>query len=135
MSSQAFHPTAHSIAGYLRSYELKPEGKYTNIRGFIELVRPLIHQQLIDELLNLGSIKFNLALKVKLIKSKTYGGEEYTDPEFRHKQETLLDANELKGVLDGVGPKLAEALERYTNKGSKWVVDEVDTLWLDIASY
>ena len=56
MSNLAFHPTAHAIANYLRSYELKPEGKYTDIRGFLELVRPQIH--------------LNLALKVKLIKSK-----------------------------------------------------------------
>ena len=135
MSSQAFHSAEHSMRGYLKSVILKPEGNYTDIRGFLELVRPQIHQQLIDELLNLGSVKFNLALKVKLIKSKPDGGEEYMDPVFHYKQETLLDSSEVKDVLDGEGPKLTESLERYTNKGSGWVVDEVDTLWLDVANY
>ena len=111
------------IGNYLRSYELKPEGKYTNIKVFFELVRHQIQQKLIDELLYLGSIKLNLALKVKLIKSKANGGEEYTDPVFRHKQETLIDASELEGVLDGVGSKFTLSIEHYTNKRSGRVVD------------
>ena len=102
MSSQAFHSAKHAVKGYLKSFTLKPEGNYTDIRGFLELVRPKIHQQLIGELLDLGSIKFNLALNVKLIKNKTDGSEKVTYPIFRLKHEALLDQSDITTALDRV---------------------------------
>ena len=46
MSSLVFHPTKHAI---LRTCEMKPDGKYTVPKVFLELFRPQIHQLLIEE--------------------------------------------------------------------------------------
>ena len=68
-------------------------------------------------------------------KDRSDGGEEYTDPIIRHKQETILQAAEINEVLDNVFPHILETLEKWTQRGSGWVVDHVSTLWLDIARY
>ena len=63
------------------------------------------------------------------------GTEEFTDPVLRHKQKALLQASEIKGALDEAIPHLLELLEKWTQRGSGWTVDRVQTLWLDIARY
>ena len=50
MSNQIFHSRKNAMRGYLRSFILNPQENYTDIRGFLEVVRPQIHQQLTDEL-------------------------------------------------------------------------------------
>ena len=100
-------------------------------RAFLKEVRPLIKKKLIEELLDLDGVKFQLALKVKLKKESPDGTEEFTDPVLRHKQE----ASEIKEALDKAIPHLLELLEKWTQRGSGWVVDRVQTLWLDIARY
>ena len=53
----------------------------------------------------------------------------------RHKQEALLPASETSEDLNKAIPHLLELLEKWTQRGSGWVVDRVQTLWLDIARY
>ena len=63
------------------------------------------------------------------------GSEVYTDPVLRHKQEALLQASEIKEALDEAISHLLGLLEKWTQRGSGWTVDRVQTLWLDIAKY
>ena len=53
----------------------------------------------------------------------------------RHKEEALLQAGEVNEDLNKAIPHLLELLEKWTQRGSRWVVDKVQTLWLDIARY
>ena len=87
------------------------------------------------KILALNGIKFQLALKVQLRKDNPDGSEEYTDPVLRHKQEALLQGNEIKGALDEDISHVLELLEKWTHRGSGWTVDRVQTLWLDITRY
>ena len=80
-------------------------------------------------------MKFQLALKVDLVKVNPDGSEEYTDPILRHKQEAVLQKSEIKAALQQAFPRLLETLEKWTQKGSGWAVVQVHTLWLDIARY
>ena len=114
-----------------------PQGHSHGIdpRAFLKEVRPQIKKKLIKELLDLGGIKFQLALKVQLQKESPDGTEEFTDPVLHHKQEALLQASEIKEALDKAIPHLLELLEKWTQRGSGWVVDRVQTLWLDIIRY
>ena len=82
-----------------------------------------------------GGLKFQLALKVDLQKANPDGGEEYTDPVLRHKQEAILQKGDIKAALHQAFPRVQEILEKWTQRGSGWVVDQVHTLWLDIARY
>ena len=58
----------------------------------------------------------------------------------RHKLEAILQKSEIKGGGGGGGlnqafPRIQETLEKWTQRGSGWVVDQVEVLWLDIARY
>ena len=59
----------------------------------------------------------------------------YSEPIFRHKQEVLLQVNEIEESLDIAFPKILEQLESYMAEGSNWNFDRVQLLWLDIAKY
>ena len=90
-----------------------------------------------EEIKALNGIKFQLALKVQLLKDNPGGSEEYTDPVMRHKQEAILQNREIEGGggLSQTFPTIQETLEKWTQRGSGWVVDRVEVLWLDIARY
>ena len=104
-------------------------------RAFLDDARPQIRKKLTEEVVALKGAKFQLALKVSLRKDRPDGAEEYTDPVLRHKQETLLRASEINEALDKAFPHILELLEKWTQRGSGWAVDRVETLWLDIARY
>ena len=53
----------------------------------------------------------------------------------RHKQEAILQKSEINGALDKTIPYILEVLEKWRQRGTGWVVDRVETLWLDIAWY
>ena len=94
-----------------------------------------IHDKLKEEILALNGVKFQLACKVQLRKDNLDGSEEYIDPVLRHKQEVFLQASEINEDLNRAIPYLLELLEKWTQRGSGWVVDKVQTLWVDIARY
>ena len=79
-----------------------PEGHTLgpDARPFLEVMRQQIEGKLQAELRALKSVKFQLALKIQLRKSKIDGSVEYTDPLLRHKQETLLQESEISEALD-----------------------------------
>lgn len=104
-------------------------------QAFLEGVRAKIHQKLVEEIAELKGVKFQLALKVQLRKENPEGSEELTNPVLRHKQEAILKAYEIDKALDQALPHIQEILEKWTQRGSWWVVDRVETLWLDIARY
>ena len=136
-----FRRTPWTIGNFLRGWQMNvPQGQplRADPLTFLEGVRPQIRQKLTEEILAIKGVKFQLALKVQLRKDRPDGGEEYTDPVIRHKQETLLQATgtvEINEVLDKTFPHILETLEKWTQRGSGWVVDHISTLWLDIARY
>ena len=97
--------------------------------------RPQIRAKLKEEIKALNEVKFQLALKVQLRKDNPDGSEEYVSPVMRHKQLTALQNSEIDGALNQAFPAIQETLEKWTQRGSGWVVDQVETLWLDIARY
>ena len=136
-----FRRTQWAIGDFLRGWQMDvPQGHPLGADPltFLEVVRPQIRQKLTEEILAIKGVKFQLALKIQFRKDRPDGGEEYTDPVIRHKQETLLQAvgtAEINEVLDKAFPHILETLEKWTQRGSGWVVDHVSTLWLDIARY
>ena len=70
-----------------------------------------------------------------LEKANPDGIEEYTDPVLRHKQEAILQKGDIKAALHQAFPRVQETFEKWTQRGSGWVVDQIHTLCLDIARY
>ena len=91
-----------------------PEGHPSgvDVRAFLQEVEPQIHDKLEEEILALNGIKFQ-----------------------RHKQEVLLQASRINEDLNKAIPHFLGLLEKWTQRGSGWLVDRVQTLWLDIARY
>ena len=104
-------------------------------REFLEGVHPSIREKLTEEILTLDGVKIQLALKMSLHKQGPDETKEFTDPVFRHKQKAHLQASEIKEALDEAILHLLELLENWTQRWSGWMVDRVQTLWLDIARY
>ena len=96
---------------------------------------PRYAKKLTEEVAALKGVKFQLALKISLRKDRPDGAEEYLDPVLRHRQEALMRAGEINEALDKALPRVLELLEKWTQRGSGWAVDRVETLWLDIARY
>ena len=135
----AFRQTPWALGNFLRGWQMDvprghPQG--ADPRAFLESVESQIQKKLEEELRALGGgLKFQLALKVDLVKVNPDGSEEYTDPVLRHKQVVVLQKSEIKAALQQAFPRVQETLEKWTQRGSGWAVDRVHTLWLDIARY
>ena len=128
---QVFYRTPWVIGNFLRCWQIDiseghPSG--VDVRAFLQEMRPQMHKKLTEEILALNGIKFQLALKVQLQKENPDGTEEFIDPVLLHKQKELLQASEIKEALDEAIPHLLELLEKWTQRGSGWVVDRVQTL-------
>ena len=84
-------------------------------KAFLEGVYPQIHQKLVEEVLALNGIKFQLAFKIQLRKDNPDGSEEYTDLVLRHKQEAILQIDEIERALNEAIPHILELLENYSS--------------------
>ena len=102
--------------------------------GFPRGVRPQIRAKLEKEIKVRNSVKFQLTLMVHLRKDNQDGSEEYTAPVLRHKQ-AIMQNSEIEEALNRALPSIQEILEKWTQRGSSWVVDRVETIWLAIARY
>ena len=133
-----FRQTRWTIGAYLRRWQMDvPQGHPNGAdpRAFLEGVGLQIQAKLEEEIEALNGVKFQLALKAQLRKDNPDGGKEYVSPVMRHKQEAALQNSEIDGALNQALPAIQETLEKWTQRGSGWVVDWVETLWLDIARY
>ena len=133
-----FRKTPWAIGKFLRGWQMNvPQGHPLGAdpKAFLDDVRPQIRKKLTEEVVALKGVKFQLALKISLRKDRPDGAEEYLDPVLRHKQEALMRAGEINEALDKALPRVLELLEKWTQRGSGWAVDRVETLWLDIARY
>ena len=93
---------------------------------FLKNIRPKIVTKLKNELGNLKNLKFQLALKVLMVKhiinKQSKGGEkEYSEPVFRHKQEELFNESGIDNAIDKAYEVLNERIEGYMSAGSGWV--------------
>ena len=95
---------------------MNPPNHFKDPSLFLDIVQEYIYKKLVEELAELKSIKYQLALKVNLQKKGPDGKVEFTDPEFRSKTEPILSATEID--LDEVVGYTLENLERWTQQGS-----------------
>ncbi|GFR91192.1 zinc finger protein-Y2 [Elysia marginata] len=111
----------------LQPFEIDP-------RVLFNEANPQICKKLKEELKTLGSLKFQLALKIEFTK---YDGDErvFVDATFRHEQEPLLHPSEIEAALSRASGKILETIEKWIAGGSGWEIVSLMTLWLNIARY
>ncbi|GFR66063.1 hypothetical protein ElyMa_005547700 [Elysia marginata] len=147
-----FWQTPWTIGNFLRGWQMDvPRGEIhmgfievlepfqTDTQVFLEVAKPQICKKLKEELKDLGSLKFQLALKV-LLKMPIEKEDKIpriilTDPIIRHEQEPLLHPSEIGAALSRAFGKIFETLDNWTKGGSGWIVVRVQSLWLNIARY
>ena len=79
------------------------------------------------------NITFHLRYKVRLVKVDIEGEEERVVQHFNSGNRRLLDMEEFDEVYGGHMDKLNDELENYTGEGSEWVLDEISSIYLNIA--
>ena len=127
-----FKKTPWVIGNFLRGWVMRvPKSHRLETLSpieFLNAVRPQIKAKLEEELKALKGLKFQLALRVELSKRQPDDTIEYIDATLRHNQVALLQANEIDENLNKAFPKIQEHFEKWTNQGSGWVLERVDTL-------
>jgi hypothetical protein len=119
----------HAIRGFLKGYQMQIEDSDDPIRS-LEEATPKIIEIINRELQELGSVKFSLALRIKMSKDS----DTYATPTFFSKKVIVLNDND-EIILDDIFAAMIESIETFTNEGSGWEVETVETLWLNIAKY
>ena len=130
-----FKPSEYTIRGYLRNWEMNPPEGHVDLINFFHLGRPKIRHKLKEELKDLTNIKAQLAIKIQLRKEKQDGSEDLVNPILRSTQMVITKPSEIDEALDTAFSQIQECLEKWTHKGSGWVVVQIETLWLNIARY
>ncbi|GFS10029.1 hypothetical protein ElyMa_006636600 [Elysia marginata] len=113
-----------TIGNFLRGWQMYiPEGgpyyvlvgvvPLPDPQAFLESVTPQICKKLKEELKDLGSLKFQLALKIEF--SKPY---ETANATFRHEQEPLLHPGEIEAALSRAFGKIVETSGKWTEGSS-----------------
>ncbi|XP_058029287.1 uncharacterized protein LOC131193286 [Ahaetulla prasina] len=127
-----FRQTPKAIGNYLRGWQMDvPKDHPLSIdpRAFLQGVHPQICQKLIEEIQAWRGVKFQLVLKVDLWKDTC------SEAMLRHKQKVVLQNSEIDMALDEAFTTIQKMLENWIQRGSGWVIERVQTLWLNIARY
>ena len=85
--------------------------------AFIKSAQPHIEHKLVEELLALRGVKFQLAVEVELRKDEVNGTEVVQAPVLRTKQITLLQGHEIPQPPHEAFPTIPERLENSLGKG------------------
>ena len=120
-----------TMGKYLKEYRLDVEYVY-DLLQFTKDIKPQVKRILKNELKERGPIKFAICAEVSLIKPLT---GESAFPVFRTSQIALLLNTEINGLLEGIPTFLQALLENFISNGSGWVVNEIKTVWIEIAKY
>lgn len=135
-SADAFVERQTAAGGFLKAYTMSVETLQNkdNPTALLQDIHDEIEQILNDELHELNGIKYQLIMSVKL-KKLTNGFEEFTTPHLVNKQSTLLQNYELNDSLTENYAKIIEKLERWTQNGSGWIIEQVSTITINVAKY
>ena len=116
--------------GYLRSWVLEGREQDRDLIRFFETFEQKIVQKLREEISDLSSIKYQICVKLKMQK------EDLTSfPFFRSKQNVVMDLGNISSSLSQAQQKIQECLEKWTQNGSGWVLQQIDRMYIDVAKY
>ena len=132
-----FVQTPFTIANFLKAYEMNVPLDYKTEKdpyNFLQEVKSKIQTVLTNEIRNLGGVKFQLGLRVMMRKdSLTDNSVVYDTPTFYHNQIPVLNENEIN--FDNAFATILETIEVWQRNGSNWVIERIETLWINIAQY
>ena len=132
-----FRKSQQAIRGFLVGYEMHiPNGCEfeKDSMALLNHVKSKIQNKLLGELQSKKGIKYQLKLKIIMRKDSLIDGTiQYETTYFTHKQIPILNIEEVD--LDEVISMIIEKIEKWVANGSNWVIERIETLYLNVAKY
>ena len=125
-----FKLTASVPKGSLRCYEYGPEERILDIPNLFTEVYTALTVLLLTEL-EKGQYKCSLILHLTFI--KPFDREAY--PHFQSKPMVILTTEDIETFLKEAYAQLDKHVDKFTNDGSGWILDNVLSLSVNIAKY
>ena len=127
-----FVENKYALKRYLKGWTMRTSGRgLIDPRVSLDLLSPLVKEKLMETLKDLGSFKFQIGLRVSLRKEKADKIVEYATPDFRHRQVVVQSPEDIAIPVESI----MENIEKWTSKHSGWIIEEITTVWLDVAKY
>ena len=122
-----FRLSRSAFKKFIQMYELYPEQKFTDCRGFItEYKKDLI--DLIENILNrLDSIKLQICLQVSFGK-QTGDIKIYSIGYFSTENFVINSIEEFESILEYIIEYIQNLIENFEENGSDWIVEDIDRL-------
>ena len=133
----SFRMTEQAMRGFLVGYEMRvPDGHELegDPMAFLNHVKLMIQRKLEEELQSKKSIKYQLTLKIIMRKENIADGtSQHETMYFNHGQIPVLNLDDID--LDEIFSIIIERLEKRVVRGSNWIIDRIESLYLNIANY
>ena len=126
-SNSKFRLSRTAFKNFIQTYELFPERKFTECRGFLtEYKQDLI--DLIDKILNrLDSIKLQICLQVSFGR-QTGDIKIYSIGYFTTENYVIDTIEQFEEILEIIVEYLQNLIENIEEKGSDWISEDIDRL-------
>lgn len=131
-----FKQTPFTIGNYLKGYEMNmplDHALENDPRIFFDEVKSKIQLILNKELEELGGVKYQLGLRVLMSKETPDGTITYDTPTFYHSQIPITNQGEIN--LNEAVESILSKIDTWQKNGSNWVIERIETLWINIANY
>ena len=123
--------TANAIKGFTKRYTIEGTGGI-DVTSFLDAVRPQVVSLLTK---NRGvKVQFNLMCVMEKVDMKS-GEVVEAEPNFKSKNEIILDATDVGEIYSGAVDKIKESMASYQMQGSNWRFKSVAKLDIDTVEY
>src|SRR5688572_26446242 len=123
--------TANAIKGFTKRYTIEGTGGI-DVTSFLDAVRPRVVGLLTKS--RGVKVQFNLMCVMEKVDMKS-GEVVEAEPNFKSKNEIILDATDVGEIYSGAVDKIKESMASYQMRGSNWRFKSVAKLDIDTVVY
>ena len=123
----------HEVTGILKKYRYTPALNIGVLALFSMVWGQLI--ALMEEELNQHQYKASLVLNLELVKNSPSGVLTATEAYFRSNVMTILSAHVIELAAQKAFSEIQNRIDKWTNQGSGWTVNQIKGVYLEIAKY
>ena len=118
---------------FLKAYTHVPEKAMGTVSLFGRIFPALV--ALLTSELCFHKFKATLVLRVEMTKTTADGKSKVERPYFSSKPYTILSQHDIENVIAKAQSAIETNIDKWTREGSGWVVDRVETMYVNIAKY
>ena len=118
---------------FMKAYTHVPDEKMGTVSFFARIFPALV--ALLTSELCFHKFKATLVLRVEMTKTTADGKSKVERPYFSSKPYTILSQHDIENVIAKAQSAIETNIDKWTREGSGWVVDRVETMYVNIAKY